>query len=95
LRSALVQRLVLTARNRGLERLYILTDTSNGRMRRILHQLGCPVRFAGTQIEADLALAPPNGASLTQEWLEEGWACWRALTAASGSALPMSAGLHW
>jgi len=92
--SVLVQRLVLPARNRGLDRLYILTDTSNGRMRRILRRLGCPVRFAGTQIEADRALAPPNGASLTQEWLEEGWACWCALTAASDSALPMSAVLH-
>jgi len=57
LRSALMQRLVLTARNRGLGRLYILTDVANGRMQRIPRRLGCHMRLNGTQVEADVAPA--------------------------------------
>jgi len=92
--SLLARRVALSARNRGFGRLHFLTDASNLRMLHILRRLGAAMRFAGSQVEAELALTPATSASLAQEWLEDTGACWLA-SVLSGSALPMWAGHRW
>ena len=70
--SLLARRVVLVARNRGVRTLHILFAAGNPRMRGIAQKHGARLSFAGDQIEAELALAPPHAATLAEEWLAQG-----------------------
>jgi RimJ/RimL family protein N-acetyltransferase len=69
--ALLARRLLLSARNRGMATLHMLTQASNQRMLHILRRSGARMRFAGDQVELELVLRPATAASLAEEWMEE------------------------
>jgi len=69
--SLLARRLLLSARNRGITTLHMLSQASNLRMLHILSRSGARMSYAGDQVEAELTLPPLTAASLAAEWLEE------------------------
>lgn len=93
--SVLAGRVGLIARNRGIRRLEITTLAMNVRMLRILSKLGAKLRRISDQIEAEIALAPPHGLTLAEEWVEQGWAMVQALRAPPFSASADSGRRGW
>jgi hypothetical protein len=75
----------LPARNRGASVLHIMTQATNFRMVRILRRLGATMQRTGSEIEAEVKLAPASAVTIAEEWGEQSWAL------ACELAWPMSA----
>ena len=84
--SVLARRIGLVARNRGVRMLQITTLATNVRMLRILSRLGARLRRAGDQVEAEIELAPADGMTLVDEWVEQSRAVLQTLGLRSATA---------
>jgi RimJ/RimL family protein N-acetyltransferase len=67
--TALMERALLWARNRGLRQVYLHCWTDNRAMCRLAHRAGMALRTSAADTEASLRLASPSPRSLLREWL--------------------------
>ncbi len=74
--SELFRRMVSLTRNRGIRRIYILTERSNVAMHAVAHKHGMRLR-AGYEVEGVMELEGPTPLSVAEEMLGEGtaWFC--------------------
>ena len=70
--TALFQRGLVIARNRGIARVSMLCLPENLRIQRIVRKVQPKLVFSGDQIECQLGLAPPDALSIATEIYDEG-----------------------
>ncbi len=65
--SELLRRLTVTARNRGIHELHLVTLPENGRIRRIVEKFKGKLEFADGSLDGVIRLAPATLATLLEE----------------------------
>ena len=72
--TELFHRALVIARNRGIERLYMLCQAENDRVQRIVRKLRPRLLVAGDQIECEIDLRPADALSIAAEICDDGCA---------------------
>ena len=72
--TELFRRVVLVARNRGINRAYLLCLPENQRVQRIVRKLRPMLIHDGDQIECEIELSLPDPLSVAAELCDDGWA---------------------